>query len=505
MEYRSIDGSGNNLENPDWGKAGTPLRRVTRVAYEDGLSSPAGQNRPNPRIISNTVLDQVERTFNSKNASDYFWCWGQFIDHDIDLSIEAEPLEVLGVEVPKGDIYFDPLYSGTVVIPLNRSIYEIDSDGIRQQLNTQSSFLDASNVYGDSETRAASLRTNDGTGKLKTGPEGLLPYNVNGLPNAMGTSSDFYLAGDIRANEQTGLTALHALWVKEHNRIAHLLYYENPNLGEEGLYQEARRRVIALNQIITYNEFLPILLGENGLTAYSGYKPEVNPSIMNLFSTACYRLGHSLVSSQLLRLKSDLTTIEEGNLQLRDAFFTPSTLTVGGGMEPILRGLAKQVCENLDAMSINDLRNFLFGMPGSGGLDLSVLNIQRGRDHGLPGYNDAREDFGLARKTSFEEISSNAETVKRLSQVYQSVDEIDPWVGGLAEDAYQDSMLGEFFFTVVKLQFESIRDGDRFWYQNDGFDTDELAELEATKLSDVIRRNTLIDDEIQDNVFLYEN
>lgn len=505
QEYRSIDGSGNNLNNLDWGKSGIPLRRITQTSYGDGLSTPAGANRPNPREISNIVLNQTERTLNSKNASDYFWCWGQFVDHDIDLSVEINPLEYFHIQIPKGDLYFDPLMTGNVVIPFKRSKYEIDSDGVRQQINSQSSFIDASNVYGDSAERAQALRLNDGSGKLKTGPEGLLPYNTLGFPNATDSSSEFYLAGDIRANEQSGLTALHALWVKEHNRIVHLMYYENPDFGEEKLYQEARRRVIALHQIITFKEFLPILLGNDGIDSYQGYQSNINPGIANIFSTACYRLGHSLVSSQLLRLKDDLTSIDEGPLQLRDGFFMPEMLTVNGGMEPILRGLAKQVCEELNARTVGELRNFLFGMPGSGGMDLAALNIQRGRDHGLPTYNDAREDLGLSRKISFEDISSDEETVSRLSQVYNSVDEIDIWVGGLSEDPYQDSLLGELFFAVVKRQFEAVRDGDRFWYQNNQFSDEELVELEATKLSDVIRRNTLINSEIQDNVFLVMN
>jgi hypothetical protein len=133
-------------------------------------------------------------------------------------------------------------------------------------------------------------------------------------------------------------------------------------------------------------------------------------------------------------------------------------------------------------------------------MDLAALNIQRGRDHGLPSYNDAREDFGLERKSSFEEISSNAETVARLSEAYESVNDIDIWVGGLAEDAYQRSMLGELFHKVCKLQFEALRDGDRFWYKNI-YSKVEAAELEKTRFIDVIRRNTLIRNEIQDNVF----
>jgi hypothetical protein len=303
----------------------------------------------------------------------------------------------------------------------------------------------------------------------------------------------------MRANVQPLLTAYHAIWVREHNRLAAAISYDNPSIDGETLYQEARRRVIALNQIITYNEFLPLLLGD-GLNPYEGYKPHVNPGIINLFATAGYRLGHSLVPSKLLRLNSNLEPISKGHLKLKDAFFNPKLLAKGNTIEPLMRGAAVQICENLDVRVVNDLRNHLFGNPGDGGMDLGALNIQRGRDHELPSYNDAREDLGLSRKRTFKEITTNAETIGKLSQLYNHVDEIDVWVGGLSEDPYANSMLGELFFSICKTQFEAIRDGDRFWYQTQ-FDHIELKQLEATTWSDVIRRNTSIKNEIQENIF----
>ena len=146
------------------------------------------------------------------------------------------------------------------------------------------------------------------------------------------------------------------------------------------------------------------------------------------------------------------------------------------------------------------MRNFLFGDPGDGGFDLPALNIQRGRDHGLPGYNDAREAFGLERVTSFAEISQDAEVQDRLAAAYDDIDEIDVWVGGLAEDPWHKAQVGPLFATILKRQFEALRDGDRFWYER-SLSRKELRRIEATRLSDVIRRNTDIGDEISDDVF----
>jgi hypothetical protein len=485
-EYRSIDGSNNNIKYPNWGKPGIPLIRIARTSKDP--------NKPNPRDISNIVLVQASKTYNAKSATDHFWVWGQFLDHDIVLT-PTNPNDKLDIAVPQGDPYFDPSMTGTVAIPFERS-QRVNG----QQINIQSSFVDASNVYGSNASRASALRTNDGSGKLKTRYLDLPEYNLLGHPNAPDTSRSYYLAGDVRANVQPLLTAYHAIWVREHNRLVSKMSYDNPSVDGETLYQEARRRVIALNQIITYNEFMPLLLGKDGLNPYTGYKPHVNPGIINEFATAGYRLGHSLVPSELLRLDSNLKPISKGHLKLKDAFFNPKLLAKGNSIEPLMRGAAVQICENLDAKVVNDLRNHLFGNPGDGGMDLGALNIQRGRDHGLPSYNDMREDLGLSRKKSFKEITSDVETTSRLTKIYKNIDEIDAWVGGLSEDPHAGSMLGELFFHLCKTQFEVIRDGDRFWYQGQ-FDQDELKELESTTWADVIRRNTSIKDEIQDEIF----
>ncbi|MCG8651108.1 MAG: peroxidase, partial [Pirellulales bacterium] len=262
----------------------------------------------------------------------------------------------------------------------------------------------------------------------------------------------------------------------------------------------ARRIVGAQMQVITYNEFLPALLGPDALSRYRDYDRREDASIINMFSTAAYRFGHSALSPTLLRLDSSGSTISEGNLELRDAFFNPGVITDEGGIEPILRGLAAQPHQRIDNMIVDDVRNFLFGPPGSGGFDLASLNIQRGRDHGLPSYNDVREGLGLSRAQDFSDVSSDAEVVARLSSVYESVDDIDLWIGGLSEDPLPGGHLGELFTEIIVIQFEALRDGDRYWYSND-LSRDEKREVERTKLSDIIKRNTDIGDEIQDDVF----
>lgn len=505
VEARTIDGTNNNLQNPAWGSTDVPLLRQVPPNYENGSWTPSGYNRPNVREISNTVAAQERPIYNEKHATDMVWQWGQFIDHDIDLTQGTDPIEPFHIAIPTGDAYFDPQATGTQELFLNRSVYDHATGTTpanpRQQINQITAYIDASMVYGSDPVRAAVLRTHDGTGRLKTSSGDLLPFNTEGFPNAGGTDSTLFLAGDVRANEQVGLTTMHTLFVREHNRLAGIIRRRAPELSGDQIYETARAWVGALIQVITYKEFLPVLLGPNALKPYTGYDSSVNPGISNEFSTAAYRLGHSMLTPELLRLKKTGRPIPEGNLALRDAFFAPWRITKEGGIDPLLRGLAGNRAQEVDAFIIDDVRNFLFGPPGAGGFDLASLNLQRGRDHGIPSYNDVRLGYGLSPAVTFANITRNRHLHDRLESVYGTVEKVDVWIGGLAEDHRRGAMVGKLFFTLLVNQFERLRDGDRFFYLN-AFPNFQIKMLEENTLADVIRRNTAIKKEIQDNVFL---
>ena len=496
-EFRSIDGSGNNPIDPTRGATNIPLLRFTTIDYGDGHGSPAGANQPGARELSNFVFAQEHHVPCAKNVSDYIWQWGQFIDHDIDLTPGVDPVEPFDIPVPPGDPWFDPDGTGTQVIALDRSLY-LMIHGIRQQVNTITAFIDASQVYGSDQARARELRTLDGTGRLKTSDGQLLPYNIHGFPNAPDNSPGYFLAGDLRANEQVGLTALHTLFVREHNSWATRIKRQEPFLDGDAIYYRARAIVGAEMQVITYRDFLPLLLGPNALDPYRGYNPRLDPSIANSFSTAAYRVGHTLLPPTLLRLDANNQSI--GDLDLAQAFFNPTEIS-GPGIEPYLRGLAKQIPQEVDCYMIDGVRNFLFGPPGAGGFDLAALNIQRGRDHGLPRYNQARIDFGLAPKSTFAAITSDPALQIRLATAYATPYDLDLWVGALAEDHINGGLAGELCFTILRDQFTRLRDGDRFWYQR--YLPPDLARLvERQTLSRIIRRNTAIGSELQADVFL---
>jgi len=163
--------------------------------------------------------------------------------------------------------------------------------------------------------------------------------------------------------------------------------------------------------------------------------------------------------------------------------------------------MAAQVQQELDCKVIDDVRNFLFGLPGQGGLDLAAININRGRERGLGDFNSIREDIGLPRLQSISELTSNAEDVALLQDLYGSVDEIDSWVGMLAEDHMPDAMFGNTIMAIMVDQFQRLRDGDKFYYLNDpALSEAEKLEITNTTFRDVIMRNSGVD-VMQDNVF----
>jgi hypothetical protein len=490
--YRSINGTCNNIDNRPYGSAGTELIRQGDAHYNNTDGSTPIDTRPSPREISNVLANQTQSVLNKDHATDFIWQWGQFLDHDIDLTPSFEPHQYFNITIPSGDPFFDPFDFGNQTIPLARSDYSGGSSGAdpRQQINHITAFIDASNVYGSDIATANSLRGENGTLINSTG--NLLPID---------NFSGFFMAGDVRANEQIGLTAMHTLFMREHNRLAEEIAEKHPDFNSTEIYETARKVVGAEMQVITYQEFLPKLLGPDSIPHYAGYNSTIDPGIRNEFSTASYRYGHSQLSSNLLIVN------ESGNtdVPLREAFFN-NTKFRESGLEGILRGLAAQKAQEIDTLVVDDVRNFLFGPPGSGGFDLASLNIQRGRDHGLPDYNSARVAYGLEPVTSFDQISSKPETQQKLRDLYGDVNNIDLWVGGLAEDHVPNAMVGETIQAVLTDQFTKLRDGDRFWYQNDQFfleNKEHMKQVEKTTLADVIKRNTSIED-IQHNVFHYK-
>ena len=550
-KYRTINGVCNNLENPFLGAADIALSRLVPSQYEDGLSALRGgtQSRggnifpigpfqppnPSPRHIVQTVIRNLT---DDAVFTHMLMQWGQFIDHDLSLSPELEDeCPERAVECEFTDICeqirvtdLDPVFGvGTEnnghCLPLSRSVAVCADPNAplvnrgftqREQINVLTSFIDGSMVYGSDEELARRIRKLKGglllegesqPGKLPELPRVTQATNVreDGEP-LIGCPENLefcFLAGEFRVNEQLVLTVMHTLLFREHNRIARELAVLNPYWSDEELYQEARKIVGGVIQKITYRDYLPLIFGKKVydivVGEYLGYDPRIDPGVANAFSTAAYRYGHTLIRPFFDRLGSGYQPINAGPLKLLNAFFNPDEFRNGYGTDPILRGLITQNSRAVDEFLSSALTNNLFREQ----LDLASLNIQRGRDHGLPPYLTwQRYCASVFPELGISEIE-NKLTLIRFLELYGSLDTLDLWIGGLAEGNLPGSVLGATFACLFGITFSNVRDGDRFYYSRPGvFEPDQLASIRQHTLASIICDNSDDIDRIQKDVFL---
>ena len=457
--------------------ADQPLRRLLPSDYADGDSAPSGQDRPGAREISNAVSADTGQTPEAGGPSDLFWIYGQFLDHDLDKTKGGD--EAMPIGIPAGDPVFDPDGTGMQQLNFTRSDGVTNALGSRQQINEITALIDGSNVYGSTPEQTDSLRSHEG-GRLTMGVVDADGYDE--LPTD--ASGRFYVAGDDRANENPALTSMHTVFAREHNRIADELAAQNPDWSDQQLFDEARRINVAQMQAITKNEFLPIMLGTQASSDYQGYTG-VDAQISNSFATAAFRFGHSMVSNELLFIDDNGN---ETKTPLGEAFFNPSVVKEAG-VDGILRGAAAQAAQPLDTEIVDSLRNLVITGPGAPNLDLAALNIQRGRDHGLPALNDARTALGLDPLTGFDDPRLREGAGERLAEVYDSIDDVDLWVGLLSEEPVGDGLVGETQSIILADQFSRLAAGDPNWYEH-SMSAEQVAAINATTLSDIIERNS---------------
>ncbi|MFC0112828.1 peroxidase family protein [Kibdelosporangium aridum] len=571
FEYQSLDGSGNNRAHPDWGKAGGAYLRVGPAHYTDGIGAPFGG--PNARYISNRVFnDAGQRLSSRRGVSQWATAWGQFVDHTFGLRV-GDP------SAPPGGIPYDqkdPLESfpsGLDVVPFGRS-KPIDGTGVdkpREQVNALGSYIDAFAVYGTAD-RLEWMREGPVDGNMANNsakllmPGGNLPRrdargDISTAPGADDGAGRMrgngMVAGDGRANENTGLLAVQTLFAREHNRIVDRL---PKSLPEEVKFQIARRVVIATQQYITYNEFLPTL-GVH-LKPYHGYKPDVNATLGNEFATVGYRGAHSMIHDDIrlkvpasrytpaqldaLRTKGAVVKLVGDTVELTmtaaEAPFNPDLfeeLRLG----PVLQGLGRYPAAASDEQMGELIRSIPFSVPGTTIIfDITAVDIERGRDHGMPTYQQLRATYGLSPKTSFQAITGEATesfpadpeldpgneindpdsldfirlrdkngrevpagseeavtgerrttTAARLKALYGDVARLDAFVGMVAEPKAPGREFGELQTAIWQKQFEDLRDGDRFFYGNDPVLTmikHKYGIDYRQNLGDVIARNT---------------
>jgi len=563
-EVQSLSGVNNNINDPTAGAVGDRYLRIGPVRYADGRSQMAAG--PNVRLVSNRIFnDDNTNIFSDRGVTQWGNVWGQFVDHNVGHRDEA------GTAANIAFNRTDPLEAFTNdlgVIAFNRSVAAPGTgvSNARQHLNTENAFLDAEAVYGPSDTRLDWLREGtvdgnpDNNGARLNMPNNFLP-RADARGNAA-TSPTMAVdgrlaanpaarrvAGDVRTNEQVGLTAVQTLFAREHNRIVAAL---PASMSQENKFQIARAVVIAEIQNITFTEFLPAM----GVTlpAYQGYDPFLDPATSHEFATVGYR-AHSFIHGELeadtnvsrystatldaLRAQGVEVLIDGADVNLvvplNVGFFNPD-LANQIQLGPLLAGITGESDYKNDEMIDNSLRSVLFQIPTSsnpdcldgptlptcfrGVADLGAIDIQRGRDHGMPLYNQMRNAYGLASKTTFTSITGEATesfpvdplltpgneindpnclditarfdingnpttpaadnatrvvrrctVAARLKAIYGTVSNLDAFVGMMAERHVTGSELGELQLATWKDQFGAMRDADRFFYLNDPLQT----------------------------------
>ncbi|SFI24038.1 Hint domain-containing protein [Jannaschia pohangensis] len=475
------------------------LPRLTEARYADGAGEVV--SGVDPMEVAQRIFDQDGSIPNDMNVSALFTTWGQFIDHDLSLTPEGHDEIMENAAFPHG-VGRSEVMDGT------------GEDGPREFGNAVTWQMDASMVYGSNAGREADLRefeggrmrVTDDPGSdhdllLQATPETVMAGDTEG-PDAV------YLAGDIRANENPNLLSLHTLFVREHNYWAERLAEEHPDWTDEQLYQGAREIVEFTIQQITYQEWLPLLIGET-LPDDIDHDPDANGQVALEFSTAAFRFGHTMVASRLERLNEDGTEADGGHLGLMDSFFNVGIVREQG-IDAILRGQAGQSAEELDTQVIDDLNFFLATPAGVSGFSLPALNLMRAGDHGMGSYVDVRAallgdiDPETLDPTDFSIITSDPELQAQLAAVYGTVHSVDLWVGGLAEDNVDGTLMGPLFTFIISDQFLRTASADETFGQlSPDLGEDIIAEVRASSLDDVILRNTDIDS-LQENPFLIE-
>jgi hypothetical protein len=506
-----IDGSNHNLSDPTANQAGHAEKRFLPDTYLDHLggdpSKFPGQDRPGPRDVSNHVFAQdPDPVLNPLDNNNLLWQFGQFLDHDFGITEDGSPAEPLNMAVPPNDSFFDPVFRPFITIA--RQGHD-PSTGIapapnpRLSINTQTGWIDASQVYGYGQTLPGPgtagatpgvLREHSG-GRLLVEPgTNLLPRVPTVLPTPQFPST-LFVCGDFfpRCNETPGLTMIHTLFVREHNRKVAEYAAENPTLTDEQLFQLGRRWVTSLMQSITVNEFIPTLTGEN-VPRYDGYKPWVNGRLALEFVHSLYRLGHTLLPRELQRFGSPGGHNPLPSLDLGESLFqAPVLFQTSADLDALVRGFVRQPHEKLDCVVADGVRNTLVvDEPGTAGtlFDLPAINIQRGRELGLPSYNAARQGFGLSPVIHFSD-AFDAKAAARLSSIYTSPSQVDLFAGGICEKTAHPGRghTGPLITAVIQRQIKDLRAADRFWYEN-VLTRDEIREVEGYTLSDLILNNT---------------
>ncbi|XP_016663746.2 peroxidase isoform X2 [Acyrthosiphon pisum] len=541
-DYRSIDGSCNNLKRKYLGKANTPYKRLLFPVYTDGVYKMPNiyeELLPNPRSVSTSFVKDENSTDQTKTMMMAYWA--MFIGHDLshtpfstmgkdnrfvnccdkDKSIQSSLIKNIRsckpIFIPNEDKFFktDPFDCMNYV----RSRPAVRSDctfGPMEQMNQATHYLDASMIYGTTEQHMMSLREMEygqvrERVRIKYPVHNNItledPVNMNVCQNGSGTCYKF---GDIRANAFPQLTTLYILWIKEHNRLAYDLSREKPNWTDDQLFWEARKIVTACIQHITYNEWLPALLGVNytkenglGLGNSTTYDENADPTVSNSFATAILPFANSMITDKISYYDTNVFNDRENiypvfwndsqyiKEYLKETYNRPYLVDHVFDLGMILKGLSVQPTQKVDMLFTQTITNYLYSIDpnNSFGMDILSLDIQRSRDHGIPSYTKFRKYCGLKDIENKQDLSKIMVdgSADRLLKLYKTWNDIDLLVGALLEKHVDDAMVGPTMRCIIREQFVRTRIADRYFYDAPGVFSDyQLKEIKQVTLARIL-------------------
>jgi peroxidase len=530
QRYRTADGSCNNLIYKWWGSSFTPYQRLLQpeyTTYRDiripRVTSKLNQALPDPRLVTNKLSNNVVHT--GLNA--WYTFFGVLVAHDlaqterapyVDCQCDNKEPECFNIiiktenenkikqcfdETSPFTCKIDPSEQSCIPFPRSADVRNVFDCGFetREQFTRGTHFLDMDNVYGASAATARNIRSYS-KGELKVDRvddvTSLPILDINECLKTKYTFTDTstadyktegcIYAGDQRVGEQTFLSITTLLLHRAHNKIAQGLSAVNAHWKDETIYQEARRILVAAYQNIVYSEYLEIALGNNVMAEFSlspltsgynwNYDDYLYPNNYNEFVTAAFRL-HSTVHTEIKFLDSEFEdesiTIAGSSITSADdikvdkMFFNSwlyyskiNTLMfsfAGEGTYAAQFGLTASLNHFIPMSSDNaDKRRFSLG----------AANIQRGRDHGIPGYTEYRHLSGSEWIKSWEDLEDvfTKPTITTLKTLYEQPHDIDLWVGLIAEKPEQTQLLAKTQRWLIGKNFFALKYGDRFYYEN---------------------------------------
>lgn len=496
VRFRTFDGTYNDLRYPEMGKANArfgrnfPLDRV----YPDT----AHLMTPSPRTISRQLL--TRQTFQPVEVLNLLAAaWVQFQVHDWFVHKQGE--ERNSHEIPLDED--DPWPHGAMRVRPTGA--ESSGNGRPPTYaNLNSHWWDASQVYGDTETKAQKLRTGF-DGKMKIGDSALLPLDTEGVE----------LTG-FRDNWWIGLSMLHALFVSEHNAICDRLKLDYPSWGDEELFQQGRLINAALIAKIHTVEWTPAILPHPTLQTamdinWEGVTGEDLQEVF-LFLNESEILGGIMGSPTdhhgvPYSLTEEFVAVYRMHPLMPDEFHFHSIATgraLGTHTLPeVSLGNTRNIMERYDlrdllysfgiahpgALRLHNYPRHLqsLQLPNGRYIDLAAVDILRDRERGVPRYNEFRELLRMDRAKSFEELTDDPVLAAQIKAVYGGdIDQVDLMVGMFAEPLIEGFGFSETAFRIFILMASRRLKSDRFF-------TSDFTEERYTKPGlQWIRDNTMV-------------